>query len=122
MSQNFDPPRSRERLNWEVIELAIRENVGVEVSMLALEIPRFSFKVGTLRYPEDGDGTPRIGPWLSIFNCRDGIELLSEMEEKYTEARERAIEEVEARKTKIKENSAKRTSGPIITVKRSRHT
>lgn len=90
--------QTRDKPTWRTLEVVVRDNVAVEVSVLDLQIPRFSFRVGTAFYPQNEGDPITVGPRLTIFNARDGVDLLSALEEKYTEIREKKIEELEARK------------------------
>jgi len=109
------PKDERERVEWRIIDVVLRDSVGIEVSMLELAVPRFSFRVGTAHYPTEDGGKVKIGPRLTIFNARDAIDLLIEVEEKYTEIREQRIEELEQRKSKV----LKSQGNPEITVRKS---
>lgn len=110
--------QTRDKPAWRTLEVVVRDNVAVEVSILDLQVPRFSFRVGTAFYPQNEGDPISVGPRLTIFNARDGVELLSELEEKYTEIREKKIEELEARKRK----ATKRANGPVeVVVKRKQN-
>jgi hypothetical protein len=79
---------------WEVVELIVRDQAAVEVSMLPLPIPRFTFRVGTAHFDPDTKMT-RVGPRLTTFNAEDGAELLTEVYKKYNLIREEKIQELE---------------------------
>ena len=99
---------------WRVLEVVVRENAAVEVCVLDLQVPRFSFRVGTAHFPKyDGDPVT-VSQWLTSFNARDAVDLLSEVETKYTEIREKKIEEMEERKRRAIRN----TNNPEVMVRR----
>ncbi len=106
--------RDRNRPAWRVLEVVVKEDAAVEVSILELAVPRFSFRVGTAHFPKvDGDPIT-VSPYLTIFNARDGVELLRDLEVKYTTIRENKIEEVEARK----QRAIRRTNAPAEVIVR----
>jgi hypothetical protein len=56
-------------------------------------VPRYSFKVGTAQYDEQTQ-TPKIGPYLTVYNVQDAAILLKELGDKYVALREQKAAEV----------------------------
>lgn len=113
--------KRRDKPQWEVIEVVTKDNAAVEVSMLDLQIPRFTFRVGTAHYPEledDDDAPIRVGPRLTTFNAKDAADILAEVADKYEQIREERIEEVEERKRRARNRSKVE---PDITMRRPKH-
>lgn len=91
--ENYERPR------WRIHDTVVKgENAAVEVSILPLEVPRFSFRVGTAHFPQYEGDSIKVSPRLTIFNVQDAAELLTELAAKYTKIREEKIEELEDRK------------------------
>lgn len=109
------PYNRKQRQEWEIVEVAVRENAGVEISMLPLQVPRFSFRVGTAHYPEHEGDSIKISSRLTIFNISDAVDLLADMEVKYTKIREDKIEEMEDRKKRAR---SRVTGTPEVSVRR----
>jgi hypothetical protein len=103
--------QNHERPRWRILDTVVRgENAAVEVSILELEVPRYSFRVGTAHFPKyDGDPIT-VSPRLTIFNVQDAADLLADLASKYLKLREDKIDEVEARKeralTRMKNTSS----------------
>jgi hypothetical protein len=101
----FDNRRHRtqhaeyERPRWRIYDTVVKgENAAIEVSILELEVPRFSFRVGTAHFPQYEGDPIKVSPRLTIFNVADAAELLTELAVKYSKLREDKIEELEDRK------------------------
>lgn len=107
----------RKRQEWRVIETQVKENAGVEVSMLPLPVPRFSFRVGTAHYPQEEGGEIKVSSRLTNFNVQDAIDLLEEVSAKYIQIREDAIDEIEERKRVARQNAQR--EAPEVIVRRS---
>jgi len=98
-----------EKKTWEVVEIILKGTAGVIISKLDLDIPRFSFRVGTAKFLEEGE-PPHIIPWLNVHNVLDAAELLAEAEDKYVK-----IRQVKIRETRVKQQGQQEQDGPLIT-------
>lgn len=137
---NFDDSSQRqrprqgeyERPRWRIIDTVVRgENAAVEVSILELEVPRFSFRVGTAHFPQFEGDPIKVSPRLTIFNVQDAAELLTELASKYLKIREDKIEELEDRKDRAlsrlrsdaedqNDNGSRRARPPEVVVRRTK--
>lgn len=86
------PPNNN---GWKILETKVRGSAAVQISVLPLRVPRYSFRVGSAQF-DDQSGDVRLGPFVTIFNYEDAAELLKELGKKYSDMRESRIEEVEA--------------------------
>jgi hypothetical protein len=111
--------QDRNRPMWRTLEIVVKENAAVEVSILDLKVPRFSFRVGTAHFPENDTDSITVDTRLTIFNVRDAVELLSETEEKYTAIREAKIEKLEERKRKAIKRAG---AAPEVIIRRNTNT
>ena len=106
-----------DRPKWRILTTEFKgENAAVEVSILELEIPRYSFRVGTAHFPRVEGDAITVTPRLTVFNVQDALQLLTEVSAKYLELREQKIDELEARKTKALKRARGET--PEVIVKR----
>lgn len=94
-----DKPRPR----WQIIDTVVKGDAAIEISELPLNVPRYSFRVGTAYFPEHEDDPVKVGPRLTIFNVQDAVELLSEVATKYWDLREARINELEDRKQRMRD-------------------
>ena len=85
------------RAQWKIIETKVKDNAVVQVSELPLNVPRYSFQVGTAQY-DDETGDIRIGSRLTNFNVEEAATLLTVLAKKYVDKREARISEVEKTK------------------------
>lgn len=77
---------------WTACETRVRNTAVVQVTALPLRVPRYSFKVGTAQYDEQTQ-TPKIGPYLTVYNVQDAAILLKELGDKYVALREQKATE-----------------------------
>lgn len=94
-----------EKKKWKVVEIVVRGSAGVIVSKLDLDVPRFSFRVGTVKFLEEKE-PPYVTPWLNTHNIMDGAELLTEVEEKYSRMRREQYQRIQ-----------RQQDGPLVTFK-----
>jgi len=99
-----------EKKQWKVVEIMTKGTAGVVISKMDLEVPRFSFRVGTAKFMEEG-GSPHVTPWLNTYNALDGAELVAVAEEKYGRIREAKLRQVKKRQEEREQE------GPLITHK-----
>jgi len=110
-------PTGFDRPKWRVLTTEFKgENAAVEISILDLEIPRYSFRVGTAHFPRNEGDPITVTPRLTVFNVQDAILLLGEVSDKYLALREQKIDELESRKTKALKRARGET--PEVMVKR----
>ena len=102
-----------ERLRYEFLERRVRGQACVDIFVLALPIPRYSFKVSSARVTYDSSGE-KMGttiPFLSTFSFEDASVLLLEVGKEFTHKRTAATER-EAREMEFKRpRSPKRGGG-----------
>jgi hypothetical protein len=79
---------------WKILETKVKGTAAVQVSVLPLRVPRYSFRVGTAQFDEAA-GSVRLGAFVTTFNYEDAVELLKDLGKKYTALREAKIDEVE---------------------------
>lgn len=84
---------------WKILETKVKGTAAVQVSVLPLRVPRYSFKVGSAQFDEKS-GEVRLSPFVTIFNYEDAADLLIALGKKYHDMRESKIDEVEALKEK----------------------
>ena len=80
----------------EIIETKVEGQAAVQVSKLDMQIPRYTFKVGTVNF--DDQGQLRVGPRLTIHNVLDAAKLMHELGTKYVDIRETEIDKFEKMK------------------------
>ena len=91
-----DKRRKRRKPDWEIIETKVEGQAAVQVSKLDMQIPRYTFKVGTVNF--DDQGQLRVGPRLTIHNVLDAAKLMHELGTKYVDIRETEIDKFEKMK------------------------
>jgi len=96
-----DKPRPK----WQIIDTVVKGDAAIEISELPLNVPRYSFRIGTAYFPENEEDAVKVGPRLTIFNVQDAVELLSEAATKYLDIREDRINELEDRKQRMRDPS-----------------
>ena len=92
---NSNGPHPPNNNGWKILETKVRGTAAVQISVLPLRVPRYSFRVGSAQFDE-GSSEVRLGPFVTIFNFEDAADLLKELGRKYSDIRETRIEEVEA--------------------------
>lgn len=95
-SMGRDKRRKRRKPDWEIIETKVEGQAAVQVSKLDMQIPRYTFKVGTVNF--DDSGNLRVGPRLTIHNVLDAAKLMNELGNKYIDIRESEIDKFEKMK------------------------
>lgn len=95
-SMGRDKRRKRRKPDWEVVETKVEGQAAVQVSKLDLQVPRYTFKVGTVNF--DDQNQLRVGPRLTIHNVLDAAKLLTELGNKYVDIRESEIDKFERMK------------------------
>lgn len=90
---------SDESIKYKFLERKVRGQAYVDVHVLPLPVPRYSFKVGALRVTRDENGQDivREGPWLNSFSFEDAASLLMEVGSEYEEKRDEAKNSVSRR-------------------------
>lgn len=85
-----------ERLKYEFLERRVREQAFVDIYVLRLPVPRYSFRVGSAKIAYNGDGEKQVTPipFLNMFSYKDASALLLEIGEEF--AKKRVAEKAES--------------------------
>jgi hypothetical protein len=80
------------KLRYEFLERRVRGQACVDIFMLPLPVPRYSFKVSSARVTQDADGEKRVTviPFLSAFSYVDAAQLLLEVGHEFEGRRDTA--------------------------------
>ena len=97
MSKPREVQRRPHSVSWKILETKVKGTAAVQVSVLPLRVPRYSFRVGAAVLDEQSN-TMHLSPFVTIFNFEDAADLLRELGKKYSNIREARIDEVEEKK------------------------
>ena len=77
-------------LKYQFMERGVRGQAYVDILVLPLPVPRYSFKVGSARitYTETGERQIDTIPYVNAFSYRDAAELLKEIGDEFERVRE----------------------------------
>ncbi len=95
MPRQYSNNGQSQNAGWKIVETKVKGTAAVQISVLPLRVPRYSFRVGSAVFDEHTNEM-RLGPFVNTFNYEDAIELLREYGKKYADMREARIDEVEA--------------------------
>lgn len=86
------------KLRYEFLERRVRGQAFVDIFVLPLPVPRYSFKVGSARVVHDGDGVQQVMviPFLSKFSYEDAAQLLLSVGDEFEKRRDSAKAEASA--------------------------
>ena len=74
-------------LKYQFMERRVRGQAYVDIHVLPLPVPRYSYKVGSARitYTETGERQIDTIPYVNAFSYRDASELLKEIGDEFGE-------------------------------------
>ena len=77
-------------LKYQFMERRVRGQAYVDVHVLPLPVPRYSYQVGSARitYTETGERQIDTIPYVNAFSYRDAAELLKEIGDEFERVRE----------------------------------
>jgi len=80
------------KLRYEFLERRVRGQACVDVFVLPLPVPRYSFKIGAARvsYGKNGEKWVTVIPFISLLSFADAAELLAEVGREFEGRRETA--------------------------------
>lgn len=80
------------KLRYEFLERRVRGQACVDIFMLPLPVPRYSFKIGSARVTYDGSGEQQVSviPYLSAFSYSDAAQLLLDVGHEFEGKRDTA--------------------------------
>lgn len=85
---------SDKTLKYQFLERRVRGQACVDIFVLPLPVPRYSFKLGSARviYGDDEQGEVDIIPYLNSFSYKDAADLLTEVGAEFDRLRDEAKE------------------------------
>jgi hypothetical protein len=105
---------------WRPVEKKVRGNVVCEVNELPLQVPKYSFKLGTVKFDENGQ-IIEVNPYLNIYNVSDAAELLREIGDKYLAVREERQRDFDSREDRFDDESPMDDNdGPDVSMRRNK--
>lgn len=86
------------KLRYEFLERRVRGQAFVDIFILPLPVPRYSFKIGSARVVRDADGAQQVMviPFLSKFSYVDAAQLLLDVGHEFEGRRDDAKAEASA--------------------------
>jgi hypothetical protein len=80
------------KLRYEFLERRVRGQACVDIYVLSLPVPRYSFKVSAARvsYGPDGEKSVTVIPFVSLLSFADASDLLMDVGREFEERRESA--------------------------------
>jgi hypothetical protein len=81
---------TEKHLKYQFMERRVRGQAYVDIHVLQLPVPRYSFKVGSARitYAESGEKQIDTIPYLNSFSYRDAADLLREVGDEFERLRD----------------------------------
>jgi hypothetical protein len=87
-------PNKQNTVPWRPVEKRLKGNIVIEVNELPLQVPKYSFKIGTAKVDPNGQ-IIEIQPFLSVYNVHEAADLLREVGDKYLAIREEKQDEMD---------------------------